>query len=181
MPPPLPVVLSREVLHHGKKFDFERLTVRQSSGKQMQREIVRHPGAVVIVPVLPDGRVVLIEVFRISLERMSTECCAGTIEPRGEPPMACAARELIEETGYKAGSLKPLGTFYTSPGMSDELMHAFLATGLEHVGQDLEEDERIDVKIVAARAALEMIDRGEIADGKSILALLLAARAGHLG
>ncbi|MFN0012649.1 MAG: NUDIX hydrolase [Phycisphaerales bacterium] len=179
-PPPLPQVLSRETLHKGKKFDFERLTVRQPSGRTMQREVVRHPGAVVIVPVLPSGRVVLIRVFRIALERMSIECCAGTIEPRGEDPAACAARELIEETGYRAGTLAPLGAFNTSPGLSDELMHPFVATSLTHVGQHLEEDEHIEVFDVAATEAFRMIEVGDIRDAKSMLALLLARARGHL-
>lgn len=181
----LPVVTSRELLHHGKKFDFERLTVRHPSGRAVQREVVRHPGAVVIVPLLPNGRIVLIRVFRIALERLSVECCAGTIErpgtSPGEPPEACAARELVEETGYSARTLTPLPPFLTSPGLSNEWMHPFVATGLTHVGQRLEEDEHIEVFDVPAADALAMVARAEISDAKSMLALLLARDRGLLG
>jgi len=176
---PLPEIIGRSLIHKGRKFDFESLTIRQPSGRVMTREIVKHPGAVVIVPVLPDGRVVLIRVFRISLGKMSQECCAGTREA-GEDPAECAARELIEETGFKADRLVKLATFFTSPGLSDEAMHAFVATGLTHVGQDLEEDEHIEVELVAAAEVLQRLDRGEIADGKSMVALLLAQRQGWL-
>ncbi len=186
-PAPLrPEVVARWTLHAGKKFDFERLTVRHPSGHTVEREVVRHPGAVVVVPVLADGSVVLIRVFRIALETMSVECCAGTIErPRPgqerEDPAACAARELVEETGYRAGRLVALRPFLTSPGLSDELMHPFVATGLTHVGQRLEEDEHIEVFAVPATETLNMVRSGAIADAKSMVALLLAREAGLLG
>lgn len=175
----LPQILARTLIHKGRKFSFEALTVRQPSGREMTREIVRHPGAVVIVPVLPDGRVVLIRVFRISLGRLSLECCAGTLEA-SEDPAHCAARELIEETGYRAGKLAPLATYFTSPGLSDEAMHAFVATDLTHVGQDLEEDEHIEVELVSGPEALARVDRGELTDAKSMIALLLAERRGFV-
>ncbi|MGD9688503.1 MAG: NUDIX hydrolase [Phycisphaerales bacterium] len=178
----LPAIIARRTLHHGRKFDYQQVTVRHASGREHAREFVRHPGAVVVVPVLqtPGGpAVVLIRVYRAAIDAMSLECCAGTLEP-GEDPAACAGRELIEETGYRAASIAHLASFRTSPGLSDELMHAFLATGLTHVGQDLEDDEEIEVRVVPAAEALALIDCGEIADGKSIAALCLAARRGHL-
>lgn len=168
---------TRRLLHHGVKFDLEEVEFAGAGGRLVRREVVRHPGAVVILPVLDDGRIVMIQNERPSLERAIYELPAGTLEPP-EPPEACAARELIEETGYRAATFTPIGRFYTSPGMSDELMHAFLATGLNHVGQDLEEDERLTVVPVAADRALEMIDSGGLLDGKSILTLLLAGRQG---
>lgn len=203
--PALPRITSRTLLHRGKKFDFELLTVQRPSGTTLKRENVRHPGAIVIVPILnsqlPTAHsqlapsIVLIRNFRISLAQPLLECCAGTIErPRlpdhngqpqgfgpGEPPELCAARELIEETGYKAATLIPLGWFYTTPGLTDEQMFAFAATGLTHVGQKLEEDESIDVEIVPVHRVLEMIRTGELRDAKSMLAILLAERAGLLG
>jgi ADP-ribose pyrophosphatase len=198
-----PVVKSRSLLHRGKKFDFELLTVERPGGKVLQRENVRHPGAVVIVPILegvshespprsggvPGKSVVLIRNFRISIAQPLLECCAGTIErPRtadgsfgpGEAPDVCAARELIEETGYQAARLHALGWFYTTPGLTNEQMFAFAATGLTHVGQKLEEDESIEVEVVAARRAVEMVGSGELRDAKSMLAILLAERAGLL-
>lgn len=200
----LPRVTVRTLLHRGKKFDFELLTVQRPSGSTLKRENVRHPGAVVIVPILPSQpitphfppppSIVLIRNFRISLAQPLLECCAGTIErPRlpdqngqpqgfgpGEAPELCAARELIEETGYQAATFIPLGWFYTTPGLTDEQMFAFAATGLTHVGQKLEEDESIDVEIVPAPRVLEMIRTGELRDAKSMLAILLAERTGLL-
>jgi ADP-ribose pyrophosphatase len=180
-------VAPRRLLHRGKKFDFEILTLRDARGNVIEREVVRHPGAVVIVPVLdrgPDGQagphIVLIRNRRIAVGQTLLECPAGTLEPP-EPPERCAARELIEETGYRPATVTALGWFYTTPGLTDEKMHAFAATGLEQVGQDLEEDENITFEIVPAGRALGMIGTGELADAKSMLALILADRRGMLG
>ena len=169
----------RRLIHKGRKFDFEMVNVRMPSGQTVEREVVRHPGAVVIIPVLDSGEIALIRNFRLALETTLLECPAGTLEPP-EPPETCAARELVEETGYRAATIVPLGWFYTTPGLTDEKMHAFLARGLEPVGQDLQEDECITVSPVAADEAFAMIDRGEITDAKSMLALLLARRRGLL-
>lgn len=174
-----PQILSRKTLFKGKKFDYEQLLIRNPAGREHTREMVRHPGAVVIVPVLPDGRVALIRVFRASVQQMTWECPAGTLEPN-EPPMTTAFRELIEETGFEAASMTPIGRFMTSPGLSDEWMHAFLATGLKSVGQRLEEDEAITVHPTDVGRVFQMIDDGEMADGKSLTALLLASRRGLL-
>ncbi len=172
----VPQIVGRRTLHKGRKFDFELLTVLQG-GKETQREVVRHPGAVVIVPILDDGRIVLIRNFRVGLGERLWECCAGTIEPP-EAAEACAARELVEETGYRPATLRSLGWFYTTPGLTDERMHGFVATGLTHVGQNLEEDESIEVEAVTRERVLSMIDSGELRDAKSMLAILLALRRG---
>lgn len=151
-------------------------------GKVLRREVVRHPGSVVIVPILegPEGaRVVLIRNWRPALEKEVLELPAGTLE-QGEEPTACARRELCEETGYEAEAVTLLGRFYTSPGLSDEFMTAFVATGLRHVGQRLEEDEQLTVEPMTVPAALAAVERGELVDAKSMLALLLAERRGML-
>jgi ADP-ribose pyrophosphatase len=182
-----PGIVSRTTLHVGRKFSYEQIEVRGGSGKTHTRQYVKHPGAVVIVPVIESAtgqEVVLIRVYRAALDQMSWELCAGTIDrkPDGTPedPAVCAGRELIEETGYKPGRLTPIATFHTSPGLSDEVMHAFLATDLTHVGQHLEEDEDIQVRVVPAGVALSMLQTGELRDGKSMVALMIAARQGHL-
>jgi len=167
------------LIHRGAKFDLEVVELVGESGRKIEREVVRHPGAVVILPLREDDRVVLIKNDRPSLGRAIFELPAGTLEPP-EAPVACAARELAEETGYKAATLSHLGRFYSSPGMSDELMWAYMATGLEHVGQSLEEDERLTVSPVSVAQAFEYVDSGELMDGKSILTLLLARRMGLL-
>lgn len=175
-----PKVVKRRTLHKGRKFDFEIVTLKRPSGKTLVREVVRHPGAVVVVPLTDDGRVVMVRNYRFSVQEHLLECCAGTMEPP-EPPRLCASRELIEETGYKAGKLVSLGWFYTTPGLTDEKMHAFFATGLKEVGQDLEEDETIEVELVHVEDVFRMIGRGEIRDGKTMTALLLARQRGLLG
>ncbi len=172
-----PTVTSKSLLYHGKKFDYQQLTVRHPSGFVFTREMVKHPGACIILPKLDDGRIVLIRCWRSTVERPLLELPAGTLEP-GEPPASTAHRELIEEAGYDAASITPICHFYTSPGLSDEIMHAFLATGLRHVGQKLEPYEHITLHPVTPDEALAMIDRSEILDGKSILTLLHARRKG---
>ncbi len=186
---PEPRILRRETLVQGKKYDYVRLHVQHPSGKSATREMVRHPGAVVIVPALPDGRVVMMKIFRLAVNDWVWECCAGTIErPRlqdetfghGEEPALCAARELVEETGYKPGNLTPLATFHTTPGLTDERMHAFFADDLEFVGQKLEEDEFIQVQLLDPATLWRMVDAGQIIDSKSLTALFVAARRGFI-
>lgn len=196
--PRVPTIRRRETLTQGKKYDYVRLHVTTPTGAEMTREVVRHPGAVVVVAITdaPDRRVVLIRNFRIALAagggpgQWLYECCAGTIERErlgdgsfgtSEDPGACAGRELIEETGYQASRIEPLGTFWTTPGLTNELMHAFVATGLTHVGQRLEPDEQIQVELVPGARVLAMIDSGELRDAKSMLAVLMAHRRGLLG
>lgn len=168
---------TRTLLHKGRKFDFELIEFPGGRGGTIRREVVRHPGAVVILPILADGRLVLIRNTRPSVDRSLLELPAGTLEP-GEAPESCAARELTEETGYTAATLTPLGRFYTSPGMSDEVMWAFAAGGLTHVGQRLEEDERITVVAMTPAEASDLIDSGELMDAKTMLTILWAARRG---
>lgn len=173
--------VSRETLHRGRKFDFERVTLRDGE-REIAREVVRHPGAVCVLPLLAEGasvRVVFVRNERFTVGRRLLELPAGTMEA-GEAPTACAGRELIEETGYRAERLEALASFYTTPGMTDERMHAFVASGLSHVGQRLEEDERMTVELVGVAEALEMAAGGAIEDGKTALTLLLAARRGVL-
>jgi len=169
----------REVLHRGQKFDFERVECALADGSTLVREVVRHPGAVVVAPLLDGGRVALIRNFRAAVGETLWELPAGTLE-EGEDPAACAARELEEEAGFSAGRIEPLGSFYTTPGMTDELMRVFAATDLREVGQALEHGEEIEVVVRSVDEAMAMIDSGELRDAKSILALLLAQRRGLL-
>ena len=106
-----------------------------------------HPGAVVVLPLLDDGRIVMIHNFRHTMEEELLELPAGTLAP-GEPPIDAARRELSEETGYAAGSVEPFITFYTLPGICTERMHAFIATDLRAGEQRLEPGEQIRVEIV---------------------------------
>jgi ADP-ribose pyrophosphatase len=183
-------IISRRLIHKGRKFDFEQVVVAGASGEPIAREVVRHPGAVVVVPVLEDGggpggggggaRLVMIRNRRVAVGETLLEFPAGTLD-EGERPEACAGRELAEETGYEARGVVALGWFYTTPGLTDERMHAFVATGLREVGQRLEEDESITVEVLPAAEVLRRVDAGELRDGKSIVALFLAMRRGLVG
>jgi len=174
--------IGRTTVRSGRKFDFEVVKVHMPGGRTLEVDLVRHGGAAVILPILElegEKRVVFVRNHRYSIGRPLLEIPAGTLE-KGEKPVVCAGRELIEETGYRAAKLEPLVEFLPSPGMSDERMFTFLATGLTQVGQDLEEDESIEVEIVPASDAIAMASDGRLEDGKSILAILLAARLGRL-
>lgn len=180
---PEPGPVRRELLVTGEKFNYERLTFVASNGQTLSRECVRHPGAVIILPILdtPDGpRIVLIRNWRLALEDWLYELPAGTLG-RGEDPAHCAARELSEETGYEAATIRPLCRFHTSPGLSDEVMHAFIATGLRHIGQHLEADERVTVHPTPVGETVDMVRSGKITDAKSMLTLLWARDNGLFG
>src|SRR5688572_1303489 len=136
-----------EITHRGPVFAVEKIEFRdpRRGSRRARRDIVRHPGAVVIVPVLSDGRLLLIRNYRISVEESLLEFPAGKLEV-GETPEVTAARELVEETGYRPQVVRALGKFYTSPGLTDELMHAFAASELDEVGQQLQPGEEISVE-----------------------------------
>lgn len=175
--------LRRRTLSKGAKFDFVEAAFDGPSGIEIRRQYVQHPGAVVVLPLLktPQGpQVVFVRNRRVALGRFVLELPAGTRDKPGEEPLATAARELVEETGYSAATLAPLFRFYTGPGLTDEFMHAFLATELSQVGQRLEADEQMSVRAYGVRDALALIDDGELVDAKSIAVLLYAERRGLL-
>jgi ADP-ribose pyrophosphatase len=161
-------------LYTGKIFDvvLERVTLPNGSVKD--REIVRHPGAAAMVPLLDDGRVVLIKQYRHAVGEFVWEIPAGTLEPE-EAPMACAKRELVEETGYEAASLEKLTEILPAPGYTDEHIHIFLATGLQAVDQRLEDDEVLELQPTVLETALAMVAQGEIRDAKTIAGLFLTS------
>lgn len=171
--------VERVVLHHGAKFDYEEARWTTPDGRQLARQFVRHGGSVVILPILDSPgqppRVVLIRNRRMSVPADLWELPAGTLE-KDEQPLLCAARELEEETGYAAGNIELLGRFHTSPGMTNELMHAFAARNLSVVGQRLEIDEGITVHPVPVAEFWAMVDRGEIIDAKTLAVAAMAAR-----
>lgn len=156
----------------GEVFSVERLSFTDDQGRPVARHIVRHPGAVVVVPVMADGRLVMIRNFRVAVRQWLWEFCAGKLEP-GEAPDRAAGRELEEETGHRCGEIQSLGTFYTSPGFADELMHAFEARSLESVPRRLESGERIEVEFVSVSEVEAMMRDGRIRDGKTIAAFAL--------
>src|SRR4051794_29990546 len=153
--------MSPETLLTTSKFRVVRETIQTPSGKTKTREIVRHPGACVVVPVLDDGRVCLIRNWRPAAGQVLIELPAGTLEPP-EPPAVAAGRELIEETGYQAAKIDLLHTFFLSPGILDERMHLYLATGLTAGATAREEGEEIENLLTPWDEAVSMIFRGEI-------------------
>lgn len=153
----------------GSSFAVDSLRWRTASGAWVEKEVVRHPGAVTVIPLLPDGRLVMIRNWRVSVQRWLIEFCAGRLGA-GEDPAAAAPRELAEETGYRAARIEEVGSFYTSPGLGDELMRVFEATGLSAGAPRLEPDERIETVLLSAAEIEAAIREGEVVDGKSIAA-----------
>ncbi|MBU0637429.1 MAG: NUDIX hydrolase [Planctomycetes bacterium] len=149
-----------------------------SDGQTRPYEYVVHDGAGVILPILDDGRVVLIRNHRVAVAQDLLELPAGCVEPP-ESPLECARRELAEETGYQAGRLEPLLSFYSTPGMCSELMHVFLATELKPGPTRLEPGEDILVEPMEYADALHAISAGRIIDAKTIVALLYYERFGR--
>jgi len=160
-----------EMLLHGARFDVRAVEVQGTDGRTHRREIVCHPGAVVVLPLIDATTVALIRNVRPAVEDTLWELPAGTLEPP-EPPLDCAHRELLEEAGYEAEMMSPLFDFYTSPGICTERMYAFLAEGLNHVGQQLEATEDIVVEPMNLDDVLEMVHTNRIRDGKTIATLL---------
>lgn len=146
-----------------------------AEGNRYKKEVIVHPGAVVIVPLLAADRIVLIRNRRYALNEVLIELPAGTLQ-KGEDPMNCAGRELLEETGYLAGRLKPMASFYASPGVLTEKMHVFLAYDLIERRQSLDVGEEIELLPTRLDDAVEMIRTGQIADAKTVATLLAYER-----
>ncbi len=161
-----------EVVFKGRILEVRKVGLKMHDGQVVQREFIRYRGAAVILPVLGDGSIVLIKNYRFAVDEHLYELPAGMLED-AEDPALCAARELIEETGYSAGRLEKLGQFYSSPGSTDEIMHSYLATELTDGDQDLEIYEQITVEVVSDAQARQMVLDGRIHDAKSISTLSL--------
>lgn len=166
---------SKSLKFKGKRIDVYSPEFINSRGKTFSREIVIHPGAVVILPFINENEIILIKNYRVSIDEYLLELPAGTMEI-GEAPYDTASRELIEETGYSCESLDEVQRFYTSPGFTNELMIGYVARGLTYHGQKLEENEEISVVKTSLQQALEWIEEGLIKDAKTILMLLYSQR-----
>jgi ADP-ribose pyrophosphatase len=169
-------LIEKQTLYAGKKI---RLELHHLEDEETQtrhiREVVVHPGAVVVMGFLPDETVLLIRNFRYAIGHSLIELPAGTLE-KNEDPINCAGRELLEETGYLAGRVVPVGNFFTSPGILSEKMYAYAAYDLEEQKQALEEGEDIELVPTPFEQAIQMIKDGQIHDGKTIAALLIYER-----
>ena len=162
---------SPQILYQAKRFRIERVTHVSADGTLHAKDIVRHPGAVTIVPLLDDGRICFVENYRAAVQERLVELPAGTLEPP-EEPVKTALRELAEETGYRAAHIEHLTTLCMSPGILDEKMYVYVATGLVAGEMALEAGEDIRVVCLTWDDALNMVRDGTIRDAKSVAALL---------
>ena len=163
--------LSSRRVYEGKVLNLRVDRAVLPGGGEAIREVVEFRGGVAILALDDANRVLLIRQYRYAVGETIWELPAGMLEP-GELPQVCAGRELEEETGYHAARLELLCRFYSTPGATNEVLHIYLATGLTPVGSRLEAGERIEVIPTAWQAALAMVERGEIHDGKTIIGLL---------
>jgi ADP-ribose pyrophosphatase len=170
--------VASESVFDGKLLHVRRDTVRLPDGSLATREYVVHPGAVLIVPVLSDGRLVVERQYRYPVGAVFVEFPAGKLDP-GESELATAQRELAEEAGYVATSWTPLGRIHSVVGYSNEAIDFFVAEGLTHVGAKLDAGEFLEIVTMSVDEMLGALDRGEITDAKSVAALLLYARKGR--
>ncbi len=168
----LPRRKSSEVVFDGRRIRVRR-DVFEDDGVEVVREIVEHPGAAVIVPFPVDDEVILVRQFRHAIGKELLELPAGTLEP-GEEPAICAARELMEETGFRAGKIRPLGIVYPSPGVLSEVMHFFEARDLAPCESHPDPGEKIEVIRMPIRDAFAGIRCGTITDGKTLIGLMMA-------
>jgi ADP-ribose diphosphatase len=172
-------MLKKKEIYNGKIFSLSIEDHELPDGRRISCEIIRHPGGAGVIPLLDDGRIVLVRQYRAAMNGMVIEIPAGKLEV-GEPPEDCARREIQEEIGYRVRSIRKLGVMYNAIGFSDACLHMFAAEVADPGDQSLEKDEYIQLFKLPFQEALAMVERGEITDAKTQLALLLYARKADL-
>lgn len=160
-------ILKDNLIYKGDFLEIRNLEVKLPNGKNHNRDIVKHPGACAIVAFLDEENIVLVEQFRLALNKNLLEIPAGKID-KGESIENCARRELKEETGYIAGNMEYLGSIATAPGFCDEIIYLYKATNLILDNKNEDEDEFTKVKIININEVKEKIKKGEIIDSKTI-------------
>lgn len=165
-------ILDSRMVWRGDYLSVEDTTVRLPNGSLGHRDIVRHPGAVAVIALTDDGKIVLVHQYRTPLEQVTVEIPAGKMEP-GEDPATAAARELMEETGYLAERMAYLGPIVPAPGYSDELLHLYMAMGLSFVGASPDDDEFINVDLVDLNEMVDQVLDGKVIDAKTVVGILL--------
>ncbi|MFK7697147.1 NUDIX hydrolase [Paenibacillus sp. HJGM_3] len=161
--------IGTEPIFQGRVISLQVDTVALPNGETAKREIVKHPGAVAVLAI-HEGRMIVVEQYRKPLERSLVEIPAGKLEP-GEDPLEAAKRELEEETGFRCDTLKPIFSFYTSPGFADEILHVYFAEQLVPGEVRLDEDEFLDIEFLTLEAAQQYIAEGRIRDAKTVAAV----------
>lgn len=166
-------LLKSEPLFQGRAFKIRRDTLKTPDGNETKFDIVEHGGSVIILPIDADGNILFVRQYRHAAGMDLLELPAGTRDGN-EPYDVCAAREIREETGMAAGKLERIGDFYLAPGYSTEFMAVFLATQLRHDPLEADDDEFLQVEKIPVKEAIQMAQRGEMTDAKSLAALFLA-------
>ena len=169
--------LKSKRIYKGRIVGLRDDTVLLSSGVRSHREVVEHPGAVAVIAITKDKKIILIEQFRKPAERVLLELPAGLFH-RGEKPIDAARRELAEEAGYSAVKIREVFSGYSSPGYSTEIIRFYIATGLTKVGQNYEKDEMIKVRLYPIKQALNLVKSGKIRDNKTAIGILLVRLLG---
>ena len=174
---PFRIVAERQAWS-GRRLNVTLVDVQAPDGSDHEREVVRHPGAVGVVPLHDDGTVTLVRQYRAAIDQDIWEVPAGLRDVDGEPTDETARRELAEEAGLEAAHVEHLVTFHNSPGFSDEAVVVYVATGLTEVADDRQgvEEQHMLVERVPLPQALAMVDDGRITDAKTVIALLAVAR-----
>lgn len=167
--------ISSTPIYDGKVISLRVDEVTLPNGKTSKRELIKHPGAVAILPITAEGKIVFVEQYRKALERSLIETPAGKLEP-GEKPEVTARRELEEETGYSCETLTHIQSFATSPGFADEIIHVYVAEGLAKIKNPaaLDEDEFVEIIEATIEEAEEMMRTGQIFDAKTAYSVLWA-------
>ena len=161
-------LIRKEYIFSGKAIRLEKLWLKAPNRRTIMRELIRHGGAAVVIPVLKGEKFVLVYQHRVATDGWLLEFPAGTLEPN-EKPRVCASRELIEETGFRAGKLVKMVDFYPAPGISTERMYLYLGMDLKPAPAKLDSDEFLRVTILSYRELQKKIERGVIKDGKTII------------
>jgi ADP-ribose pyrophosphatase len=164
-------ILGSEMIYQGPVFGLRRDEVMEPTGLRATREVITHPGSVVVLPVLDDGRIVMIRQYRHATRQYLWELVAGRKEP-DETPKQGAGRELLEETGYRAKRLTVFLDLFPTPGFLEERMYVVLAEGLKAGEAQPEEDEKIEVRAYKIKELTEMMKKGQLKDAKSIAGIL---------
>ena len=160
-------ILYEKLIYKGSFIDVLNIKVELPNGKNTSRDIIKHPGATAVIAFIDEENIILVEQFRLALNKNLLEIPAGKLD-KGEEPIKCAKRELQEETGYIANNLEYLGAIATAPGFCDEIIYLYKASNLTIGNKNEDDDEFTNVKIVNINKVKEMIKNGEIIDSKTI-------------
>ena len=168
--------ISSENVFDGVLLHVKKDTVELPNGHQAPREWIKHPGAAAVIPLLPDGNIILVKQFRYPIGQVTLEIPAGKLDAEGEDPFVCAQRELSEETGYTAEKIWKLTSIATTVGFSNEWIHIYAAEDLTPGKQHPDDDEFINYLKVPLKDAVKMVEEGKIFDSKSVIAILFLSK-----